>query len=51
MTDADLLAARRTRGADDLATIVYTSGTTGRPKGCEITHRNLLYDLPRRSTS
>ncbi|MFD0902721.1 AMP-dependent synthetase/ligase [Actinomadura sediminis] len=33
---------RRSRGAADVATLVYTSGTTGRPKGCEITHGNLV---------
>jgi len=31
--------------ADDLATLVYTSGTTGRPKGVMLTHRNIVSDL------
>jgi len=32
-------------GADDLAVIAYTSGTTGKPKGAMLTHGNLLANL------
>jgi long-chain acyl-CoA synthetase len=39
--------------ADDTAVILYTSGTTGKPKGAELTHSNLLRnaDVSSRTTS
>jgi long-chain acyl-CoA synthetase len=43
--DSELEARRATLNADSLATLIYTSGTTGRPKGCELTHRNFLFEI------
>ncbi|MCG3756246.1 long-chain fatty acid--CoA ligase [Amycolatopsis sp. Poz14] len=45
VSDEDLHTRRRGVTANETATIVYTSGTTGRPKGVELTHRNLLAEI------
>ena len=42
VSDADLETARKNAEGPDLATIVYTSGTTGNPKGCELTHSSFV---------
>jgi long-chain acyl-CoA synthetase len=43
--DFDFDHAWRRVGADHVATLVYTSGTTGNPKGVEHTHGGLLFGL------
>jgi fatty-acyl-CoA synthase len=41
----DLAPGPLTAGPDDLCVLPYTSGTTGRPKGCMHTHRTVMHTL------
>jgi long-subunit acyl-CoA synthetase (AMP-forming) len=42
---AEQVRQRRHVGTDGLASIVYTSGTTGRARGCMISHRSLVAEV------
>lgn len=45
VSDTELNQRRAAVTPDSIATIMYTSGTSGRPKGCVLTHENLMFEI------
>jgi long-chain acyl-CoA synthetase len=45
LSDRERIDSVVDRAADDTAVVLYTSGTTGRPKGAELTHGNLVSNV------
>jgi long-chain acyl-CoA synthetase len=49
VADDEIERRRSLANGDDIATLIYTAGTTGRPKGCVLTHSNFV-ELARNSS-